>query len=241
MKKIMYVIYQPYKWLIFAPYLVLSTVFFSCVSLILIAVATPRIASLVGGVLWARLNSYLTPIFVQVVGRENIDKEKSYVIIANHQSNYDILALYGWLGVDFKWVMKQELRKVPFLGICCEKLGHIYIDRSNTKAALESIAAARKKIVNGTSVLFFPEGTRSKNRKLGRFKKGAFKMAVDVGLPILPVTITGTADILPPKTTNLVPGKVKMIIHKPISVSGYDDDNIQDLMKKAREIIESEL
>jgi len=178
---------------------------------------------------------------MQVVGRENIDKEKSYVIIANHQSNYDIFALYGWLRVDFKWVMKQELRKVPFLGICCEKLGHIYIDRSNTKAALESIAAARKKIVNGTSVLFFPEGTRSKNRKLGRFKKGAFKMAVDVGLPILPVTITGTADILPPKTTNLVPGKVKMIIHKPISVSGYDDDNIQDLMKKAREIIESEL
>lgn len=241
MKKIVYILYQPYKWLIFIPCLALSTIFFTCVALILVVVTNTRIASLFAGVLWARLNSYLTPIFVKVVGRENIDKGQSYVIVVNHQSNYDIFVLYGWLGVDFKWIMKQELRKVPVLGIGAEKLGHIIIDRSNSQAAIASINETREKIANGTSALFFPEGTRSRNGKLGTFKKGAFKMAIDIGLPILPITIIGTRDILPPKTMNLLPGTAKMIIHKPIDIDGYDDKNIQELMKKARELIESDL
>ena len=90
--------------------------------------------------------------------------KQSYVIVSNHQSQYDILLMYGWLGTDFRWVMKKELRRVPVLGLACEKLGHIYVDRSDSAAAVASLNAARKKLVNGTSVVFFPEGTRSRDR-----------------------------------------------------------------------------
>jgi 1-acyl-sn-glycerol-3-phosphate acyltransferase len=137
--------------------------------------------------------------------------------------------------------MKQELRKVPGIGIGCEKVGHIFIDRSNHEKALASLIAAKEKIVNGTSVIFFPEGTRSRDGRLGAFKKGAFKMAVDLQLPILPITIVGTRDILPTDSVDLFPGRARMIIHKPIDTAGYTDDNLDELVDRARSVIESGL
>jgi 1-acyl-sn-glycerol-3-phosphate acyltransferase len=241
MKKLLRILYQPYKWLFFIPYLALSTLFFGSLTVLLIQVTTPRITSFLCGTIWARLNSYLTPMLVKVSGRENIDRMQSYVIVCNHQSQYDIFVLYGWLGIDFKWVMKQELRKIPGIGIGCEKVGHIFIDRSNHERALASLQAAKKKIVNGTSVVFFPEGTRSRDGSLGSFKKGAFKMAIDLGLPVLPVTIIGTKDILPSDTMDLFPGRVRMIIHKPIDTARFNDGNIQKLMDETHAIIGSGL
>jgi 1-acyl-sn-glycerol-3-phosphate acyltransferase len=237
MKTILCIIYQPYKWLIFVPWLVLTTLFFGWLTVCLVALTNPRIASFIGGAVWARLNTYMTPMFVSVLGRENIDKRQSYVIVSNHQSHYDIFVLYGWLGVDFRWVMKQELRKIPALGIGCEKIGHIFIDRFGRHRAVAAINAAKSRIINGTSVIFFPEGSRSLDGKLHAFKMGAFKMALDLGIPVLPITIIGTSRILPPKTINLLPGRVKMIIHKPIDISGYGNDNLNELAQKAREII----
>jgi len=158
-------------------------------------------------------------------------------VIANHQSAFDIFVLYGFLGIDFKWIMKQELRKLPGIGIGCEKVGHIFIDRTDHESAMKSLSAAREKIVNGTSVIFFPEGTRSPDGIIRDFKKGAFKMALDLDMPILPVTIIGTKEILPNKTMDLFPGKALMRIHEPISVKGYSDENINELIEKARKIM----
>ena len=237
MKNILFIIYQPYKWLVFVPWLVLTTLFFGSLTVFLVVLTNPRIASFIGGAVWARLNSSMTPMFVSVLGRENIDKRQSYVIVSNHQSHYDIFVLYGWLGVDFRWVMKQELRKIPGLGIGCEKIGHIFIDRFNSQKAVAAINAAKSRIVNGTSVIFFPEGSRSMDGKLHAFKMGAFKMALDLGIPILPITIIGTRKILPPKTINLLPGRVRMIIHKPIDISGYSKHNLNELAQRTKEII----
>jgi 1-acyl-sn-glycerol-3-phosphate acyltransferase len=236
-KKILFIIYQPYKWLVLFPWLILATLFFGSLTVVLVFLTNPRFASFIGGAVWSRLNGYMTPMLVSVFGRENIDKRQSYVIVSNHRSQYDIFVLYGWLGVDFRWVMKQELRKIPGLGIGCEKIGHIFIDRRDRKKALEAINAAKSSIVNGTSVIFFPEGTRSMDGKPGTFKRGAFKMALDLGLPVLPVTIIGTGDILPPKTINILPGRVRMFIHKPIDISGYSNDNLDGLVKRTRDII----
>ena len=135
----------------------------------------------------------------------------------------------------------MELRKVPVIGYICEKMEHIFIDRSNQKAAIASINQAKKKIVTGTSVIFFPEGTRSSDGNIGPFKKGAFRLAVDLGLPILPVTIIGTNDVLPKGTLDLFPGTVSMTVHPPIQASGYDRDNLEPLIKKVRTVIASEL
>ena len=97
-----------------------------------------RVGSYVGGVLWSRLNASLVPMLVKVTGRENIEKGTSYIVLTNHQSAYDIFLVYGWLGIDLKWVMKKELRKVPGLGFGSEKVGHIFLDRSNSRAAPDS-------------------------------------------------------------------------------------------------------
>lgn len=234
-------LYQPYKWLIFIPILAVTTTVLGCIAMTIGFMGMPKLGSLLGGVTWARINSYVTPMLVTVSGRRNIRKRQSYVVISNHQSHYDIFVLYGWLGIDFKWVMKAALRKVPFLGIACEKLEHIYIDRSNPQAAIESINQAKVKMVNGTSVLFFPEGTRSDTGEMGPFKKGAFRFAVDVKLPLLPITIIGTRDILPKNTLDLFPGKARMIIHPEIPIEGYNHDNLQDLMDIARGVIEGPL
>ncbi len=238
MKKLLRTLYQPYKWFIFGPFIVCTTFLCGGLATLSAILSEPRYASIFG-VIWARLNSLATPMVVKIRGKENISKTQSYVIVSNHQSQYDIFVLYGWLGIDFKWVMKQELRKVPALGIACEKIGHIFIDRSNTAAALNSINEAKSKIVNGTSVIFFPEGTRSTDGRLGNFKKGAFKMALDLQIPILPVTISGTRAIFPTNSLDLFPGRACMTIHPPIDISEYDNRGIGTLMEKTREIIAS--
>jgi len=143
MRKILYVPYQPYKWLIYLPLFCISTIIFALLAVILAFFVNDRIASYVGGVLWSRINSWMAPISVNVNGRENIDPGQSYVVIANHQSAFDIFVLYGFLGIDFKWVMKQEVRKIPGIGIGCEKVGHIFIDRTNHDSAIRSLNEAK--------------------------------------------------------------------------------------------------
>jgi 1-acyl-sn-glycerol-3-phosphate acyltransferase len=232
--------YQPYKWIFMVPLLIVTTLICGILAIVASLVLTPRRGGIFG-VIWARINSFFTPMTVNVIGAENIDPGVSYVVTANHQSQYDIYVLYGWLGMDFRWVMKKELESVPVLGLACRILGHIYIDRSDTKSAVDTINDAKTKIVNGTSVLFFPEGTRSADGKLGVFKKGAFKFAVDAGIPVLPVTINGTRKILPKGSLDLMPGGATMIIHKPISVRDYSEDNMDRLMDQTRMIIKASL
>jgi 1-acyl-sn-glycerol-3-phosphate acyltransferase len=231
MKQILIFPYQLWVWLVFAPYLAFSTLIFAVIALIMLAIFSPKIAGMTCGVIWSRLICYMTPVFVKCRGRENVDKKQSYVIVANHQSVYDIVALYGWLGIDFRWVMKQELRKIPALGYASEKLGHIFIDRSNTKKAMESLENAKEKIKNGTSVIF-------KTGELGKFKKGAFKMACDLGLPILPVTINGTREIVQTKSLLLYPGKALITVHAPIPTSGKNES---ELVEEVRLVMEQGL
>lgn len=239
MRTLLYVLYQPYKWFVFVPLLLVSTLAMGGVAVVLATCVSPRFASLTCGVWWARFIGFITPMRVAVKGREHVDPKQSYVIVSNHRSHYDVFVLYGWLGIDFKWVMKKELRKLPALGIACEKIGHIYIDRSNHETAIASLEEAKRKIVNGTSILFFPEGTRRNGKELGPFKKGAFVMAQDLGLPLLPITINNTSRILPPRTMRLFPGHANMVIHDPIAVAEYKAENIEELMEAARRAIEA--
>ena len=235
--KLIFNLYQIYKYVVFFPLLGLSITVLFIFIFIFLFVASERTVQ-IAGVMWTRFNSFITPMFVKVIEPESIDKKRSYVVVANHQSQYDIFAIYGWLPVDFRWVMKKELRKVPILGYYCYKAGHIFIDRSNHQAAIDSINAAKSKIKDGTSVLFFPEGTRSVTGELIEFKKGAFKFAIDMGLPILPVTICGTRDILPANSIALFPGSAKIIVHRPIEITGYTEENIGEIISLSRQAIQ---
>ncbi len=167
--------------------------------------------------------------------------KKSYVIAANHQSIYDIFVVYGWLPMIFKWVMKAELRKIPLVGKACESAGHIFIDRKNPVAAKKSLDRAEAQLRNGVSVVVFPDGTRTYTGQMGKFKKGAFRMATDLQLPIVPVTLRGCFERLPRNGFVVTPGLIEMIIHEPVEVEGYEHEKQPELMQKLHDIIESAL
>ncbi|ASB50621.1 lysophospholipid acyltransferase family protein [Alkalitalea saponilacus] len=232
-------LYQPYKWLILMPLMLINSIVFALLAIIMSLCVSPRAGSLMGKT-WALITCWLTPVSVKVKGQNNISERKSYVIVSNHQTGFDIFLLYGYLPIDFKWVMKKELRNLPFIGLASEKVGHIFIDRSSPRAAVQTLEEAKRKLVNGTSVLIFPEGTRSRNNQMRPFKKGAFKLAMDLDLDILPVTIQNSHKIKRAGFMNLVPGNAGLVVHPMIKTSGFKDD-ISGLMIKTRHVIESEL
>lgn len=235
-----HLLYAPWALFIFLPYLAISTLFWGFAALT-VAQFNQRWAFHCGTI-WARLLCWanLTPVVVS--GRHKVDPNTSYVIMCNHQSHFDVLAFYGHWYRQFRWVMKEELRKVPGLGPACAAVGHIYIDRSDREKAIASLNAARPMLKGGISVLFFPEGKRSVDGKaLLPFKKGGFIIAQELGLPILPVTITGTSQRLPANTTKLTPGLVNIHIHDPIDVAKYSDQDRQQLMDIVRDTIASKL
>ncbi len=240
-KRILHLLYQPYKWLVFGPLLVISTCFFVGLGVIIIFLFDDTVANRTAGVWWSRFNSFITPMQVTVIGRENITKRQSYVVVSNHQSLYDIFVLFGWLGIDLKWVIKKELSRMPVFGYATRKGGNILIDRSNPEEAYTSLQEARDKITNGTSIIMLPEGTRSRTGQLGEFKKGAFWLAKQLNLPVLPITIVNTRNILPPKSLDLLPGHAIMRIHEPVNASEYDDASLERLASDVRQIIQKGL
>lgn len=239
MKKILFWLYQLYAWLIFLPVVAALTLVFSLLTIIFATLVNPHFASRVFAATWARLAAWLTPIRVQVEGGEHAQRHRSYIVVSNHQSMYDILVVYGWLRLDLKWVMKKELRKIPGIGIGCEKAGHIFIERRNPKQAAKAITEALSRLGEGIGILFFPEGTRSLDGHLLPFKKGAFRTAIDQQLPILPVTVVGTRDILPAKSLHLFPGTARLVIHPPIETSGAVLEDLESLMERTRDTIRS--
>lgn len=222
--------------LIAAPCFGLSTLFFGLGIILLSLRGYGDLGSRTLAVAWARLNSWTLRMAVSVEGLNHIRPNQSYVITANDISALDILLIYGYLPVELKWVMKNELRHVPIIGAACQAMGHIIIDRSNSTRAGESIQNAANKLINGMCILFFPEGTRAKPGQIVPFKKGAFRLAIDLSLPILPLTIEGTERMLPTETLNWRAGAVTLRIHPEISTQGLASAQVNALCLKTQAI-----
>jgi 1-acyl-sn-glycerol-3-phosphate acyltransferase len=186
---------------------------------------------------WGRSILIVSRIKVSVIGMSNIDVSKSYIYMSNHQSNFDIPVLLGHLKVQFRWLAKMELFKIPIFGHAMRKAGYISIDRNNRESAFASLNIAARKIKNGVSVLIFPEGTRSRDGHIQPFKKGGFVLAVDSGVPIVPIVITGTRSIMAKGSFRIIPGKVRVIIHQPIQTSPYTRETKEALMESVRRVI----
>jgi len=241
MKRIAFWIYQIYAWLFFIPVGLLLTFLTGWLTVLVSMIWSPKIASRYIAANWGRLILWLTPVWVEIEGAENADPDRTYVVVSNHQSQYDIFVVYGWLKLDLKWVLKAELRKVPGVGIGCEKAGHIFVERGNPEQTRKAVGDAISNVGGGVGVLFFAEGTRSLDGKLKRFKKGAFRIATSQNLPVLPVSIIGTRDIQKPKSMIIFPGKVKMVIHPAIESPGEGPEAILELMTQTRDTIASAL
>lgn len=176
---------------------------------------------------------------VEVVGREKLQKNCSYVFVSNHQGPFDIFLIYGYLGHDFRWMMKKELRSIPLVGWACEKAGHIMVDKSGPKAIAKTQIKAGETLSNGTSIVVFPEGSRTFTGHMARFRRGPFILGHQLKLPIVPITIDGSFEVLPrQKGFNFVTHhKLRLVIHNPIPYR----DNLDSIIEEAYSTIEGAL
>ena len=192
--------------------------------------------------MWSQLTCFLFLLPVKVKGHEHLDKKTSYVFVANHQGSFDIFLVYGFLGRNFKWMMKKSLRKLPFVGKACESAGFIFVDKSSPRKVYETIKSAEKVLQGGTSLVVFPEGARTFTGHMANFKKGAFLLADQLQLPVVPLTIDGSFDILPRTGKLLHWHPMTLTIHEPIYPLGKKgEENLQMLMAESYKAIEKDL
>ncbi len=168
--------------------------------------------------IWSGIVLFLSGIRIEVEGQENVPMDTPVIFACNHASQVDILVLYQALPVPFRFVVKEELFRIPVLGFSMRAAGYIPIDRSGGKKAVKSLQRAAKQIKEGASIVIFPEGTRTRNGRLQEFKAGAFMLAMKSGCPILPVAISGTFSILPKGSIWARPGRIKVRIGTPIQI-----------------------
>ena len=190
-------------------------------------------------VLWAQIMLRLSSVKVTVEGRENILKGRPQVFMANHQSGFDILIVLANIETYFAWIAKKELFAIPVFGRALARTGSIPIDRKNFIRAMRSIDDAARRIREGKSVMTVPEGTRSMDDQVHPFKKGVFHLALKAGVPIVPVTIVGSGEIMPKKSLRVHPGHVTLVIDRPIDVTAYTEETLDDLLNRVHDVIAS--
>ena len=193
------------------------------------------------GKFWSLLNIYLSGTKLSIKGREKIDRNRTYIVMSNHQSLFDVWALIGKIPLQLRWIVKSEIKKIPFFGLALERMGHIYIDRSKGKGTLANLDVAVQKIKAGTSVVIFPEGTRSIDGNLQKFLNGGAILAIKSGVPILPITVNGGRFVLPKNTLGLMPGKIEIIVGDVIDPKPFSESQKDELMAAVKTTIEKNL
>ncbi len=191
--------------------------------------------------LWAKASLLLAGVRLKVEGLELLPRDRPIILMANHQSNFDIFALQWALPIQFRFLAKAELFRIPLVGIAMSRIGHIPVDRSDRRKAMHSMIAAGKKISAGTSAVIFPEGTRSSQGELLPFKKGGFLLALQAAVPMFPVSIDGSHSIMPKGTRRIYGGTIHLHIHPPVETTGLDRHACAELMKQVRTPIEQAL
>lgn len=190
--------------------------------------------------MWAKLFCLLSFVRVTVRGRRNISQGTSYVFVANHQGAYDIFTVYGYLCHNFKWMMKKSLERIPLVGYSCRRAGHIYVDNRNPAVIRQTMADAERQLAGGMSVVVFPEGSRTHDGNVHAFRRGAFTLAVEFSLPVVPLTIDGAYKVMPRNAWLPRPGHIILTIHKPI-LPPADGHDLGQLMSRSRDAVLSAL
>ena len=216
---------------------VIITAFFStcCVIFSLLGASENSIHKIAR--IWATTLLKISNVQVSVYGTEHVSTEQAQIFMSNHQSDFDILIVLAFLPGQFRWLAKKELFRIPVFGKAMKKAGYVEIDRQNHERALQNLAEAARKIREGKSVMSFPEGTRSKDGTIKAFKKGMFHLALEAGVSIVPITIIGAAEIMPKRSLKINPGKITMVIDRPIEVAAYSEDSRPELIERVRSVI----
>ena len=233
-------LYLIYQWCVAVPILLVLTALTAIVTIVMSGICGNHFWGYYPAHIWSRCVCILLMVKVKVKGRENIDPGTSYVFVANHQGAFDIWAIYGYLNHDFKWLMKKELEKIFLVGKACRRAGHIIVDDSSVAGIRSTIEESEKRLKGGMSLVIFPEGSRTFDGKMTPFKRGAFMLAAEYKLPVVPITIDGAFRRMPRTTYNATPGVITLTIHKPI-YPGERGFNTKRLMSQCFDEINSAL
>ncbi len=191
---------------------------------------------------WVVKNIYCRGFFIIMgitptySGLELIDFKKTYVLVANHESHMDVQSIFMSYPKYLRFIAKKELKYVPVVGWVIMSLGMLFVDRSNSEKARESMKKAAEKVRSGVNIVSFPEGTRSKTSEMKSFKKGLFGLAIDAGVDVIPVAIIGAREVMPAGKLKLRPGPIHVAFGAPIDINRFQND-IEGLTKEAREEI----
>ncbi|MDR1763660.1 MAG: 1-acyl-sn-glycerol-3-phosphate acyltransferase [Dysgonamonadaceae bacterium] len=226
MKRIILILYQLFVWL---PLFLAATILAATAVIVGCMCGGEKFFGHYPGAWWARFTCIITLCPTSVKGWEKLDRNRSYIFVSNHQGAFDIFFIYGYIGQRIKWVMKQSLRNIPLVGKACETAGFIFVDNSSPQAAAKTVAIAESRLTGGASIVIFPEGSRSQTGKLGKFKKGAFQMALDLKLPIVPVTINGSYEVMKKGSFLINPHRMEMVIHDPISTENIEATDLRQM------------
>ena len=183
---------------------------------------------------WARMIARTVGARVRVHGAEHVRPGESYVFLSTHQSWMDIPVMLGYLPAQLRIAAKKEVFQIPFLGWHMRRAGHIPIDRASTANAVAALQRAADGLRGGVCAFIYPEGTRSRDGSLQPFKKGGFKLALQAGVPLVPVTIVGTRQLLPRDSFIFRPGPINLFIDPPIETAGLTGADLSDLMERVR-------
>src|SRR5688500_576911 len=186
--------------------------------------------------MWSRLILASTGVRVEVAGLERLEPGRTYVFVANHQSIYDIPILFWSLPFQLRIIAKESLGRVPFLGWHLRRTGHMLVARArpNRTAILGWASALTSK---GLSLIVFPEGTRSRAGRVGRFKGGSFYLALEAGLPVVPLSVVGSRHVMLKGRLATYPGHVRLIVHEPIQTAGMSGSDPREFAERVRRII----
>jgi 1-acyl-sn-glycerol-3-phosphate acyltransferase len=187
--------------------------------------------------LWAKILLLICNTKVEIIGKENILRGKPQIFMANHQSDFDILIVLAHIPGQFRWLVKKELFHIPVFGAAMKSAGYIEIDRNNREKAMQSLDQAALRIREGKSIMAFPEGSRSRLGEIKTFKQGTFYLAIKSGVPIVPISIIGSGEIMPKRSLKIKPGKIKLVIDKPVDVKNITLENRQELITIVRNTI----
>ena len=239
----MTVLYKIYQIFIAYPLIIIASIITSVVTTTGCFLGNGHFWGYHPGRLWARFICTILFLPVKVVGRENLNPGQSYVFVANHQGIFDVFVIYGYLERNFKWMMKKSLRKMPFIGIACEYAKHIYVDKSGPSKIKATYDNAREILREGMSLVVFPEGARTFTGHMGIFRRGAFMLADELQLPVCPLTINGSFNIMPrQRDGHLVSWHpLTLTIHKPIEPKGKGPEQIQEMMEESYKAVMSAL
>lgn len=191
---------------------------------------------------WSRAWLLAAGSSLQVAGRHHVDRDRSYVVVANHSSNLDVMACFLALPVPVRFLAKADLFRIPLFGSAMRAIGIVEVDRGGRSAIHDQMNRQAEQMVSlGRSLIVFPEGTRAREGRLLAFKKGAFTMAVSSGLAILPVTIVGAARAWPPEAWWVRGGPIEVFIDPPIETAGLNQGDTSLLRDQVRQLIADRL